>query len=166
MKTLPLWQRWARSPRSAPSASRRATGPAPHWLIGQRIAIHATKTKDHLYLCEEHPFDVYLRAPELLPLGAIIATVVLDRCSEITEASAAELEDRSAHEFAFGNYQPGRFAWVLRDGEPVTPPLRFRGSQGIFDVPDHLLGAVDPIPGQLTVDEVLADVQPGGARWP
>lgn len=104
-------------------------------------------------------------APELLPLGAVIATVVLDRCGEITEASAAELEDRSAHEFAFGNYQPGRFAWVLRDVEPVAPPLPFRGSQGIFDVPDHLLGPVDPIPGQLTtVDEVLADVQARGAR--
>jgi hypothetical protein len=50
----------------------------------------------------------------------------------------------SAHEFAFGNYAPGRFAWVLRDVAPVAPPLAFRGSQGIFNVPDALLGLPAP----------------------
>jgi|GEM_PF-4542857 len=77
---------------------------------------------------------------------------------------AAELEATSAHEFAFGSYQPGRFAWVLRDVQPVAPVLPFRGSQGIFDLPDHLLGPVAQIPGRLTVDAGLADVQAGGAR--
>jgi len=163
VKALPLWQPWASLVAIGAKRVETRHWPAPDWLIGQRIAIHATKTKDHLWLLEEHPFDVYLRTPELLPLGAVIATVVLDRCSEITEASAAELEERSAHEFAFGNYAPGRFAWVLRDVAPVAPPLAFRGSQGIFEVPDHLLGLGTLIPGQLTVDEVLADVQAGGA---
>jgi len=163
MKALPLWQPWATLVALGAKRVETRHWPAPQWLIGQRIAIHATKTKDHLAICREEPFRTYVRAPELLPLGAVIATVVLDRCSEITEASAAELEERSSHEFAFGYYAPGRFAWVLRDVEPVTPPLPFRGSQGIFDVPDELLG-IGPIPGQLTVDEVLADVQTGGAR--
>lgn len=44
------------------------------------------------------------------------------------------------------------------------PPLPFRGSQGIFDMAGHLLGPVEQIPGQLTVDEVLADVHAAGAR--
>ena len=162
MKALPLWQPWAQLVALGAKRVETRHWPAPHWLIGQRIAIHATKTKDHLWICSTAPFSTYVRVPELLPLGAVIATAVLDRCGEITEESAAELEDRSAHEFAFGNYEPGRFAWVLRDVKPVTPPLPFRGSQGIFDVPDHLLGPVEQIPGQLTVDEVLADVQAGG----
>jgi hypothetical protein len=52
---------------------------------------------------------------------------------------------------------------VLRDVAPVAPSLAFRGSQGIFEVPDHLLGHGSRIPGQLTVDEVLANVQASGA---
>jgi hypothetical protein len=79
-----------------------------------------------------------------LPLGAIIATVVLARCRQITvESSADELERRNPDEYAFGNYEPGRFAWVLRDVERLAEPVPFKGSQGIFDVPEHLLrGAV------------------------
>ncbi len=139
MKALPLWQPWATLVALGAKRVETRSWPAPHWLLGQRFAIHATKTTDHLWICYEHPFSAYVRAAEVLPLGAVIATVVLDRCSEITAATAAELEQRSAHERAFGDYTPGRFAWVLRDVEPIAPPVPFRGSQGIFDVPDELL---------------------------
>jgi hypothetical protein len=140
MKALPLWQPWATLVALGAKRVETRHWPAPQWLIGQRIAIHATKTADQLAICAEPPFSVYVRVAELLPLGAIIATVVLDRCSEITAATAAELEERSAHEYAFGDYTPGRFAWVLRDVEPVTPPVRVIGRQGIFDVENELLG--------------------------
>lgn len=140
MKALPLWQPWATLVALGAKRVETRHWPAPQWLLGHRIAIHATKTTDHLWICEREPFSVYVRAPELLPLGAVIATVVLDRCSEITEDTARELADRSAHEYAFGDYTPGRFAWVLRDVQPVAPPVPFRGSQGIFDVPNELLG--------------------------
>lgn len=162
MKALPLWQPWATLVALGAKRIETRSWPAPRWILGERIAIHATMTEAHLWVCAEAPFSVYVRAPELLPLGAIIATVIVDGCYEITAASARALEDRCAHERAFGDYTPGRFAWVLRDVEPVAPIVPFTGRQGIFDVPDELLGRA-PIPGQLTVDDVLADVLGGGA---
>lgn len=140
MKTLPLWQPWASLVALGAKRVETRHWPAPARLIGERIAIHATKTEAHLQLCLEEPFRVYVPHRELLPLGAVIATVVLDRCSPITDEAARELEERNRHEFAFGNYAPGRFAWVLRDVQAVYPAVPFRGSQGIFDVPDELLG--------------------------
>jgi hypothetical protein len=158
MKALSLWQPWATLVAIGAKRIETRHWPAPHWLIGQRIAIHATKTTRHLWLCEQEPFAAYVRSAERLPLGAVIATVVLDRCTEITTASAAELEQRSLHEHAFGDYAAGRHAWLLHDVQPVAPPLPVTGRQGIFDVPGELLPPKH-IPGQLTVDEVLADLR-------
>ncbi len=129
MKALPLWQPWATLVALGAKRIETRSWPAPRWVLGERIAIHATKTEAHLWICDEEPFR----------------------------------EQRSAHERAFGDYTPGRFAWELRDVEPVAPIVPFTGRQGIFDVPDELLGRA-PIPGQLTVDEVLADIRTGSAR--
>lgn len=153
MKALPLWQPWASLVALGAKRVETRHWPAPTALIGQRIAIHATKTMDHLAIGGTEPFRSALIAeyPQMisgLPLGAIVATVVLARCGEITEATANELALRNPAEFAFGNYEPGRFAWVLQDVEQLAAPVPFTGRQGIFDVPDRLL-QVNPAQGAL-----------------
>lgn len=139
MKALPLWQPWASLVAVGAKNIETRHWPAPATMVGQRIAIHATKTTDHLQLARVAPFSDYLPAPELLPLGALIATVVVDRSRRITAESAALLEAMNPHEFAFGNYAEGRYAWVLRDAQTLAAPIPWRGSQGIFEVPDELL---------------------------
>lgn len=140
MKALPLWQPWASLIAIGAKRIETRHWPAPPRLIGERIAIHATKRTTELWLCEEHPFSEYDLDHETLPLGAIVATSVIDRCTEMSELGIAELEDTMPHEYAFGLYEIGRFAWILRDVERLEAPVPFRGSQGIFDVPDALLG--------------------------
>lgn len=150
MKALPLWQPWASLVAVGAKRVETRHWPAPWSLVGQRIAIHATKTRDHLGWVEVEPFTRRLRgaldAGTLvfidgeLPLGHVIATAVLDRCTEMTEESIAQLEREQPDEHAFGLYEVGRFAWVLRDVEHLAAPFPFRGSQGIFDVPDEMLG--------------------------
>jgi hypothetical protein len=78
--------------------------------------------------------------PADLPLGAVIATAVLYRCPPITSEGIATLRAARPDEFAFGLYTPGRFAWILRDVQPLPEPVAFRGKQGFFEVPDELLG--------------------------
>ena len=39
-------------------------------------------------------------------------------------------------ERAFGDYAPGRYAWVLADVLPLPRPVPWRGEQGLFEVPD------------------------------
>ena len=151
MKALPLWQPWATLVAiGAKRVETRAYPPERLGLYrGQRIAIHATKTESELGVCAREPFlsvlkDAGLRiplGPQSFPLGGIVATAVLDRAAEITPESAARLEREKPQEFAFGDYTPGRWAWVLRDVTEVDPFVPVRGSQGTFDVPDNLLGA-------------------------
>jgi hypothetical protein len=149
VKALPLWQPWASLVEVGAKRIETRHWPAPAALLGQRIAIHATKTPAHLAIGGTEPFrsalvNAYPQMVSGLPLGAIIATVVLDRCTQITADAADELERRNPAEYVFGNYEPGRFAWVLRDVVRLAEPVPFKGSQGIFDVPDELLGLPAP----------------------
>ena len=140
MRTISLWQPWATLVAIGAKRVETRHWPAPAKLIGRRIGIHAAKTTSHLHVCDEQPFAGYIRHPRALPFGAVVATAVLLRCREITEQTAAELERTNPHEYAFGHYAPGRFAWDLHGVRPLPEPIPFRGSQGFFDVPDDLLG--------------------------
>ncbi len=154
MKALPLWQPWASLVAIEAKRVETRHWPAPHWLVGKRIAIHATKTAEHLPIVGTSPFaerliaaleaGTLIEVDGKLPLGAVVCTAVLDRCSPMTWESIDALQRRNPHEHAFGCYEPGRFAWVLRDVERLAVPVPFRGSQGIFDVPDELLGYPAP----------------------
>jgi hypothetical protein len=39
----------------------------------------------------------------------------------------------------FGDYAPGRWAWLLRDVKPLTPPVAAKGAQGFFNLPQGWL---------------------------
>lgn len=155
MKALPLWQPWASLVAIGAKRIETRHWPCPRALIGKRIAIHATKTTNELWIIRQQPFHRRLREARdagtlvlvdgELPLGAIVATAVIDRCTEMNELGIAELQHTDPDEHAFGHYAIGRYAWVLRDVEPLAEPVPFKGSQGIFDVPNELLG-LEPEP--------------------
>lgn len=44
-------------------------------------------------------------------------------------------------ELSFGDYTPGRYAWVLRHPIRFPLPIPFRGHQKLFDVPERLVPA-------------------------
>jgi len=44
------------------------------------------------------------------------------------------------HERRLGDYSPGRYVWVLRNVRGIVP-VKLRGRQGLFDVPDELIEA-------------------------
>jgi hypothetical protein len=58
-----------------------------------------------------------------LPLGLVICTVDLVDCVS-TEDIVASIDQR---ELEFGNYGPGRFAWVFRNPRLIDPPIQARG---------------------------------------
>lgn len=41
----------------------------------------------------------------------------------------------------FGDYAPGRWVWLLKDIQPLRPPVRMKGRQGFFDLPQGWLTA-------------------------
>lgn len=154
MKALPLWQPWASLVAVGAKKVETRHWPAPAYLIGQRVAIHATKTKRELWIVGTQPFHRRLRdardAGTLvfidgeLPLGAIVATAVVDATVPMDLAYVRRMAREDPDEQAFGHYAEGRWAWLLRDVQPLAEPVPFKGSQGIFEVPDQLLGGAAP----------------------
>jgi hypothetical protein len=56
VKALPLWQPWASLVEVGAKRIETRHWPAPAALLGQRIAIHATKTPAHLAIGGTEPF--------------------------------------------------------------------------------------------------------------
>lgn len=91
-------------------------------------------------LCLSDPFFTALdlidpQSVETLPLGCILGRVSLAACLPAAEVQA-KLDDE---ERAFGDFTAGRFAWLLDDPVRYANPLPWRGSLGLFDVPDSFL---------------------------
>ena len=171
MKALPLWQPYAQLIALGKKriVTRGWTPPAS--LIGQTIAIHATagglSKRDELELLARNEciYDALRHlAPEIdgdprvvardireqLPRGAVIATARLVRVARISAHGADRLALLNPEEHAFGDYTPGRFAWILDGAQALAAPVPAKGRQGIFDVPDHRLPG---IPAQLPLEE-------------
>lgn len=105
---------------------------APDWIIGERIAIHAGKSKEDLWVCQTPAFTELGIDAESLPFGAVVATAVVWRCAVMREVSIEQLEARDPREFAFGLYEPGSYVWLLEDVEALDEPIEARGYQKVW----------------------------------
>src|SRR5262245_48373249 len=131
MKAITLYQPWATL--IAIGAKTFETRP---WRTEYRgpLAIHAGKTHDYSIYTD----NVFLRAlgdggysyVYELPLGCIVATCELVSCMRITPKT---WEGISRHDLAFGNWEPGRFAWELRKVQKLETPIPARGAMGLWE---------------------------------
>ena len=153
MKALSLTQPWAQL--IAIHAKKIETR---SWRTSFRgvLAIHAAKglgpvggKRGLRELCATEPFYSALQAHAdaqswtdlkdlvertLMPLGAVVAAGQLVRC-EPTVGSAIWMPKRDTPEYAFGDYSPGRFMWMLDEVEPLRVPVRCGGALGLWEVP-------------------------------
>lgn len=138
MKVLTLTQPWATL--VAIGAKKIETR---SWSTNYRgpLAIHAAKGgyNDDLFLMKIEPFySTLVRAGITsrlqIPLGGILATCELTRIDTIKEGywKYITLDERS-----FGDYTPGRFAWILDDIKMLDEPIAAKGALGLwsFDMP-------------------------------
>jgi hypothetical protein len=112
------------------------------------LAIHASK-KIEKALCKCEPFRSILEkhgyTAANLPTGKILGTVNLAECYEITHASdtfASSINDEGEileifedNEFAFGFYEPGRYAWELQNVKLLKEPIPAKGQLGLWNYP-------------------------------
>lgn len=153
MKALSLWQPWASL--IAIGAKKIETRSWPSSYHG-RIAIHAAKRRparnddfdDALepallmplfpHLSMESGPEECRRAFDRLPFGMIVCTAVLEECRKtqpdgegygVIPGIALGADER-----LFGNFEPGRFGWILSDVRLCASPLiSVRGAQGLWD---------------------------------
>jgi activating signal cointegrator 1 len=139
MKTLTLMQPWATL--VALEVKRIETR---SWCTSYRgplaIRVASRISKAAISLCWDTPYRTALEAggylagggsatnPFGLPLGAVIAVVALIDVRSIT------LENQPAEpEYSFGDYTPGRFAWILHDVHCLQDAVPAKGRLGLWE---------------------------------
>lgn len=86
-----------------------------------------------------------------LPIGCVVCIARLDAAFQLGDAAdgtavpaatvVRRLVSRAMPECftvrydTFGDYAPGRWAWLLRDIQPLKPPASVTGHQGFFELP-------------------------------
>lgn len=99
--------------------------------------------------------DMGLFSRACFPVGCIICTARLDAAFELGEAAegtafpaASTLRAMRSRPMPgcftvryddWGNYAPGRWAWLLRDVKLLKPIVPMKGRQGFFDLPQGWL---------------------------
>lgn len=138
MKAISLWQPWASAIAMGHKRIETRGWPTRH---RGPIAIHAAKRwtaeeKDLARMFETRYGMNGLADP---PRGCIVAvaTLVSVRPSEHL------IEEISETEEMLGNYGPGRYGWMLEDVRKLDDPVPWRGMQGLFEVPDSVIGMKD-----------------------
>lgn len=104
------------------------------------MAIHAAKVwkPEQVEFCSRMRVDLCPELPHEIPLGAIVGVVRV----EGFEQTDVILPDVSPIELLWGNYEPGRWAWLTEQPRALSQPLAWRGQQGFFSVPDSVLRGV------------------------
>lgn len=133
MKCISLWQPWS---SAIPLGLKRIETRGWSTNFRGRFGIHASLrwigAQKRFYAARRAAGD---RLPEILPLGAIVATAVLVRVVPVQTLIDEGLPDL---ERVYGNFEEGRYGWVLDDVIPLEQPVPYKGSQGFFNVPDEL----------------------------
>lgn len=107
-----------------------------------------TRYTNHLINQPEYILNVALNIhKKIFPIGAVIAVCNLTNCVEIKDHTYMALVDDSidksfAQKFAimpppepersFGDYTPGRYAWILEDVKPIDPVF-VNGALGLWE---------------------------------
>lgn len=164
MRAISLWEPWGTAiARGLKKIETR------HWSTDYRgpLAIHCAKnltTVNALWDGADDPEKtvmlealerVGVHSPSDLAFGCIVAVCMLVKVvpvqclsDRVADPSKPEHLRAFAHlpngflprlERTFGNYETGRFAWMLDHVRPLATPQTVRGAQGFFTVPDGLL---------------------------
>lgn len=92
----------------------------------------------------------------IMPIGCVVGIVKLVAAFQLGELNegmtelGAKVVRRMTNSLAdggrtsvpcddFGDYAPGRWAWLLADAKPLRPPVAMKGKQGWFDLPQGWL---------------------------
>ncbi len=73
---------------------------------------------------------------ERFPTGAIIGKAKLVNCVQIDDLTAQLIREQHPDEYAFGDFTPGRYAWMMEDAVLFEKPIPASGKQGLWDAPE------------------------------
>ncbi len=141
MKVITLWQPWANLIIDGMKRIETRS-----WATSYRgpIGIHSAKRppldgllKDLDEKSRQFVIETYgevLNCKDKFPTGVILGHTELIECIRITEAYSAYVKKYMPKEYAFGDYTPGRWAWVMGDN-PIkfSDPIPAKGMQRLWN---------------------------------
>ena len=68
-----------------------------------------------------------------VPFGAIIGKANLVNCMQIDELTAALIKEQHPDEYEFGDFTPGRYAWMMENAVLFDKPIPASGKQGLWN---------------------------------
>ena len=123
MKALSIKQPWLHAILHLEKDLENRKWKPPKDVIGQRIALHASKQDDDEGYEVIQKISGVILKPEDIQRGCIIATAVLDG---VVESSMSPWFD-------------GPFGWILRDIKILNQPVNCIGALGLWNIPDNLI---------------------------
>jgi hypothetical protein len=130
MKALSLWQPWASA--MASNAKQIETRSWPTAYRGE-LVICAAKRKPTRAELSGLNDSVVKTLAEVLPYGAALCIVELYDCWR-TERVNGLRQPISDMEREFGDYSPGRWAWLTRNLRVLQSPVPILGRQGLWNL--------------------------------
>ncbi len=141
MEALTIIQPWATL-----LASGKKRCETRSWKTNYRgeILIHAGK-KDPLWgICQMEDetwgrvllsFGLYenFNRFEQFPVGVFVGKAKLVNCVQIDSRIAELIRKQHPDEYAFGDFTPGRYAWVMEDAVLFKKPVPAVGKQGLWN---------------------------------
>lgn len=140
MKALTVYQPWASLIVHGKKRIENRVWKPFRNLIGKRIAIHAGKTWDEAFPSADYldelegiHADYRVAGIEAFPFGAILGTALVVGWAD----SVAKVPMDQHRWFC------GPIGWILGDVKALPAPIRCRGSQGLWDVPQDVLAEIE-----------------------
>jgi len=141
-RVLTLWEPWATL--VVHGIKKIETRPKPtSWTVEKgTYLIHAAKkwSKEQEKVCLNDPFLEPFKG--CFNFGHIIGSVEVKECKKIPLLVAES--DREIYvclyenfyvswkEFDYGDYDPGRYAWLLQNPRILETPIPYKGQQGFY----------------------------------
>lgn len=139
MKVITVWQPWATLLVAGKKKCETRS-----WKTNYRgeILIHAGK-KNVLYGARLMPSGAWGKAKasliefanraDIFPTGAIIGKANLINCVYIDGQICRLIKEQHPDEYMFGDFTPGRYAWVMENAVFFDDPILASGKQGVWN---------------------------------
>jgi hypothetical protein len=134
MRALSIMQPWVNAITHGDKRVENRSWRAPEWVIGKRIALHASKGFDRDAGFPDGK-DAMWQPPQHLPLGAVVASAAIIGCHPMHhECDPAGAWAPVCSPWAVW----GQCHWLLGDVHALPDPIPCRGALGLWKLPEDV----------------------------